>query len=107
MLRMMGVILFFETARKNSSTGRRIVHALICSEDFSNDWKASLRMGIRVAGSVVFASKIVETTKGGTNKMFLQRSLEGLVAVSVSASTASFVSALLVHSSGGLLPRDR
>lgn len=90
----MGVILFLDMAYRNSRMGQRMVHALICLDDWSNIGKASLKIGIRVARSVVLASKIVVTTMGGMNRTFLQCNFKRLVAVSVRASTSSFVSAI-------------
>ena len=63
-LRMIGFILFLETAHKNSRTGRRMVQALTSSDDLSNCWNSALKSGMSAAGSVVFDSQIVLTTSG-------------------------------------------
>jgi hypothetical protein len=93
--KMIGVIIFFETAHKNSKTGRRRVQALMVSDVRSKSWNVAERRGMSSKGSDDGKVKIVVLTNGGTMRILLHRSFVGFVSGTVRAFRESKESAPL------------
>ncbi len=51
-----------------SRTGQRIVHAFTMGLVLSNSWNFADKIGVKATGTIVFASKMVVSTMGGTSK---------------------------------------